>query len=356
MTPIWGGSSLKDKLMTATLHADFMHARAWKVVASAVFMLSLSAGIAKADDAALARYRRSWNPFSGGPQLVSSADLHPQGQFFLRPYLYGEFSYGQFGDGFSARTQSLPQRLTALNPQVEMDYGITDSLEVDAYVSEVSWWEGAGGMQGAKSGNGVGDTTVFLKYRFLVQNPDSWVPSLTIASFVALPTSDWFGTPSVPGGFAPLGRLPATHFGAPELTEALFFRKNVRPFRFSGGLYYSYGVPTSRGGVAQHFGDILQYRLVMEHFLNDEHGLGYAVEIIGLHGLPFRVDGKPVDTGHGDFGLLGVQPTVEYRFSDHVVGAAGVLFTALGRNDIAAVYPNLSIYYYWSAKGKVVAR
>lgn len=33
--------------------------------------------IAHADDDAIQRYRKSWNPFSGGPQLVSSADLHP---------------------------------------------------------------------------------------------------------------------------------------------------------------------------------------------------------------------------------------------------------------------------------------
>jgi hypothetical protein len=179
---------------------------------------------------------------------------------------------------------------------------------------------------------------------------------MTIASFVALPTSSWFGTPSVPGGFAPLGRLPATHFGAPELTEAFFFRKNIKPFRFSGGLYYSYGVPSSSGGAPLRYGDILQYRLVMEQFLDDQRGLGYAVELMGLHGLPWRVDGAAINAGRTSFGLIGLQPTIEYRFTDHVVGAAGVLVTLAGHQDIVAVYPNLSIYYYWSTRGKVVAR
>ena len=167
---------------------------------------------------------------------------------------------------------------------------------------------------------------------------------------------DWFKTPSVPGGFAPLGRLPTTHFGAPELTEAILFRKNVRPFRISGGLYYSYGIPSSRDGVAQRFGDILQYRLVGEHFLNDEHGLGYAIELIGLHGLPFRVDGYGVNAGRKTFGLIGAQPTIEYKFTEHIVGSLGVLFTAAGDSDIAAVYPNFSVYYYFSRSGKVVPR
>jgi hypothetical protein len=322
-----------------------------------VAVLLGASATARADDDALTRYRQGWNPLSGGPQLVSSADLHPQGQAFVKLYVYSELGYAQYGSGWSFQTQPLPQKLSAVNPQIEVDYGITNHLEVDLYISEVSWWETSGAGQGAGNGNGMGDTTAFLKYRFLLQQPDTWWPSLTVASFIALPTSDWFGTPSVPGGFAPLGRLPATHFSAPEVTEAILFRKNARPFRVSGGLYYSYGIPVSHGGVSQHYGDILQYRLVGEHFLDDEHGLGYAVELIGLHGLPYRVDGYAVNAGHTTFGLLGVQPTIEYRFTEHVMGSLGVLFTMAGDSDIAAVYPNLSIYYYWGAHGgKVVPR
>ena len=185
------------------------------------------------------------------------------------------------------------------------------------------------------------------------------VPSLTETLFVTLPTSDWagsVGTPPIPQGFAPLGRLPSTHFGAPELTEAILFRKNVQPFRISGGAYYSYGPPSSNAGVTQYFGDIFQYRLAFEHILVDGKGFGYAVEVVGIHGMPFRLDGKGVTAGRTSFGLVGVQPTVEYNFTDRIVGAAGVLLTAAGYNDVAAVYPNLSVYYYWAPGGHVVAR
>jgi hypothetical protein len=318
--------------------------------------LALAPGEARADDDTLARYRKSWNPFSGGPELVSSADLHPQGQALVRPYVYSEFGYGQFGD-WSVSRPALPQKLSALNPQIELDYGVADWLEAVVYFSEVSWWQGAGASMRSSSASGVGDTTAYLKWRFLVQDPDSWLPSLTFASFVTLPSSDWFGTPPVPGGFAPLGRLPATHFGSSELTEALLFRKNLQPFRISGGAYYSYGLPNSQGGATRYFGDIFQYRLALEHFLDDEHGLAYAVEVLGLNGLPVRVDGKSVNAGKSSFGLVGFQPTLEYRFSDRIVGAAGVLFTLAGKSDIAAFYPNLSVYYYWGAHGgKVVPR
>jgi len=76
--------------------------------------------LAHADDDAVARYRKSWNPFSAGPELVSSADLQPQGQFFVRPYIYSEFGVAQFGSQWSVSEQPLPQGLIALNPQVEL--------------------------------------------------------------------------------------------------------------------------------------------------------------------------------------------------------------------------------------------
>lgn len=52
-----------------------------------------------------------------------------------------------------------------------------------------------------------------------------------------------------------------------------------------------------------------------------------------------------MNTKLSSFGLVEVQPTIEYKFTDQIVGAAGVLFTLAGQNDIAAVYPNFSIYF-----------
>jgi len=304
----------------------------------------------------IARYRKIWNPQATGPQLVSAADVQPAGQLFLRPYVYSEIGYGQFGNTWSPQAKSLSQQLSAINPQLEFSYGITNSVEFEMYLSEVSWWQSSGNGQPAQSGSGVGDTTAFLKYRFNVQQDETWLPSLTNAFYVSLPSSDWAGTPPIPGGFAPLGRLPSTHFGSPEFTESILFRKNVRPFRVSGGVFYSYGTPSSNNGTTQYFGDIFQYRLAFEHFLDDSKGFAYAVEVLGLHGLPFRLDGHALNTKPTSFGLVGVQPTIEYKFTDQIVGAAGVLFTLAGQNDIAAVYPNFSIYYYWSRTGRVIAR
>jgi len=320
--------------------------------------LLLLAPAARADDDAIARYRKIWNPFSAGPELVSSADLQPQGQFFVRPYLYSEIGYSQFGS-WPTDVKVLDQKIVSIAPQVELSVGIFNWLEFEMYLPETSWWQTAGGGQPASNGNGFGDITAFLKWRFHVQQPDGWMPSLTETLFVTLPTSSWFGpagTPPIPGGFAPLGRLPSTHFGAPELTEAILFRRNIRPFRVSGGFYYSYGPPSTNKGVRQYYGDIFQYRLSFETFIREDRGFAYALELVGIHGLPVRIDGQAVNAGRTSFGLIGLQPSLEYNFTDRIVGAAGVLITAAGYNDVGAVYPNLSFYYYFNPRGKVVAR
>ncbi len=332
------------------------------VAAAACLLVGLSPLSAHADDSdsAIARYRKIWNPFSAGPELVSSADLQPPGQMFVRPYIYSEFAYAQYSS-WAVNTTPLNQKLISIAPQVELSVGILTWLEYEMYVPETSWWQLSGSSTPAPSstGSGFGDITAFVKARFHVQQRDSWVPSLTEVLFMTFPTSDWFGpvgTPSIPGGFAPLGRLPSTHFGSPELTDAILFRKNLQPFRISGGVYYSYGLPSSKGGTPQDYGDLFQYRLAVERFVDDTEGFAFALELVGVHGLPFRLDGKPVDAGHTGFGLIGLQPTIEYNFTDRIVGAAGILFTAAGYNDVTAFYPNLSVYYYWNPRGKVVAR
>ncbi len=323
-------------------------------VAVAALAFFIGAAAQAAGDAA-APAPQVWNPVIAGPELLSGVGLQPPGQMFFRVYMFSELGYAQYGDAWTLNTQGLGQKLFAINPNVEYSVGILPWIECGVFASEASWWQTADGG----SGHGIGDTNAYCKERIHAPQQGGLALWLTNMVFVSLPTSQWagpVGTPTIPGGFAPLGRLPATHFGEPEITELVLFRKTFQPFRLSGGLYYSYAIAGSNNGAAQYFGDIFQYRLAFEHVLNDERGLAYAIEAIGLHGLPFRLDGHAVNAGRSSFGLIGVQPTIEYRFTDRIAGEAGVLFTALGVNDITAVYPNFSIYYYWNPSGAVVGR
>jgi len=291
-------------------------------------------------------------------------DVHPQGQLTVHPFLFSQISEKRFGNDLTVNRTAAQTHSYQLNPLTTIAYGITDHLEFNVGLSETTFWardsvrfnEGKGGP--VTTNSGMGDTQLYLKYRPIVQDPDSWRPSVTTFNMLVLPTSQWFtGTKSPPGGFAPLGRLPASRFGALTWTEGAMMRKNLEPFRISGGVFYSYHLPGNDAGKNTYAADIVNTRLIIEHILDDTRGLGYSLEFVGFHGLPWRADGKAINVGgqHG-FNTLGVQPTFQFRLGDNWVGGAGVLFSTAGQNTLAAIYPNFSIYYYWNQGKKAVMR
>ncbi len=322
-------------------------------------------------DVELHKYRRSWNPMANGPILNTGVDVQPQEQFLFQPFLFGEFGHQVYGNRLSTASTDSKDHLQALAPTFIFAYGLTDNLEVDVIPAGASslWWQdshrAADGSSARSDAFGPGDTTIYVKNRLRVQDPYTWQPTITQFHQLVLPSSQWLGTRGIPGGFSPLGRLPATKFGALSYTEGLMFRKNFRPFRISAGAYYTYTVPGSNAGMNTYIGDIVNTRFIIEHILNDEKGFGYNLEFVTLHQLPFRADGHPINistipgTNAHTLTLFGIEPAVQYKFfqSEHgaLVAAAGVLFSVAGQNNINAIYPNLSIYYYWS-KGKVMMR
>ncbi|MBI5853976.1 MAG: hypothetical protein HZB35_01835 [Nitrospirae bacterium] len=315
-------------------------------------------------DQEIQKYRRMWNPLSNGPMFISGVDLHPKGQFTAHPFIFTQVSEKRFGNDFSVNRTTSSTHSYQIAPVVTMAYGLTDHLEFNVGLSTSTFWardstqfnRGEGGP--VTTNTGIGDTQIYLKYRPIVQDPDGWRPSITTFNMIVLPTSQWLTGPErPPGGFAPLGRLPASRFGALTWTEGVMFRKNLRPFRISGGAFYSYHLPGHSGGQNTYGADLINSRLIIEHLLNDEKGFGYNLEIVGLHGLTWRADGHRInDGGRNGFNSLGVQPTIQYRFTDNLVGAAGVLFTVAGQNTLDAYFPNFSLYWYWSKSGKVIMR
>ena len=310
-------------------------------------------------DEEILKYRRSWNPLSNGPILLSSVDINPKGQFHMQYFGFGEIGHQQFDNKLTTHRSDSPFHLNAFEPLLTLGYGITDHVEFDAAFTGLYWQASQPGETGGRhstSNIGVGDTALYLKYRPMVQDPDSWLPSITIYNQVTLPTSNYFGAEPIPGGFSPLGKLPATRSGALALTEGLLFRKNLRPFRISGGVFYSYAVPGSSAGMSTYGGDIVNTRLIFEHILDESKGFGYNLEFVTIHGLPFRMDGHDVTVKPSSSQLFGVEPAIQYRLGEHWVGAVGVLFTLAGQNNIDAIYPNFSLYYYWDSKGGATMR
>ncbi|MDI3461873.1 MAG: hypothetical protein OJF50_000694 [Nitrospira sp.] len=303
-------------------------------------------------------YRTSWNPLSNGPILLTAVDINPKGQAHSQYFVFSEIGHQMFGNTFTTHRSDSPFHLTSVEPLLTLGYGLTDHLEFDAAFTGVyfnSSQATPAGNRTSTSAVGLGDTFLYVKYRPVIQNPNSWRPSITIYNQLGLPTSDWIGTPPIPGGFSPLGKLPVTSFGSLTLTEGLLFRKNIKPFRFSGGVFYTYAVPGHSGETTIYQGDIVNTRFITEYIINEARGFGLNLEIVTVHGIPGRLDGHPVSVNPSSFNLFGVEPAVQYKFGS-IVAAAGVLFTIAGQNDIAAFYPNISLYYYWDKHGAGVMR
>jgi hypothetical protein len=311
----------------------------------------------------LQRYRRSWNPFSHSPILANSPDVQPKGQWLVQGFLFSAIAHDRFPNRFGTASVNAPTHLRAISPTVFIGYGITDNMEVD-FVPSLIWYDSnkpTATTPGNQSSDiGVGDTTIYLKNRVRVQDPDSWHPTVTFFHNVTLPSSQWMGTHPIPGGFSPLGRLPSTKFGGLGLTEGIMFRKNIEPFRFMLSGYYTYTLPGSTGGQNTYNGDIVNTRAIVEWVADDKRGLAFSLEFLSVHGLDYRLDGHDLNISPTSFSLIGVEPSVQYNiFYDNtgaLAVAAGAIYTIAGQNAFDAFYPNISMYYYWNSTGKVLMR
>jgi hypothetical protein len=316
-------------------------------------------------DEAIKKYRQSWNPFSEGPLLIQAVDIHPEGQLSVRPFFFSSISEKSYGNQLSFPTERRNGRTHtyAISPLMTVTYGVTNHVELGVASSLNSFWSKDTATANAGKGGpwttdtGMGDLSLVMKYRPIVQDPDSAQPSVTLYQQIVLPTSRWTGTERPPGGFAPLGRLPATRFGELGFTEGMTFRKNANPFRFSGGVYYTYSAPGSDVGQTTYVGDIINTRFIFEHFLDDKKGLAYNIEFISVHTTTWRADGHAINRGQiNGSTVIGVEPAIQFKLSDSIVGAAGVLFTLAGQNARDAIYPNFAFQWYWNKTGKVIMR
>jgi hypothetical protein len=315
-------------------------------------------------DEEIRKYRRSWNPLSEGPLLIQSVDIHPKGQLSVRPFVFSQISEKSYGNALSLpdNRRNGPVHTYSVSPLVVLTYGVTDHVEVGAATSVQSFWtkdsdsfnRGRGGPW--TTDTGMGDLSLQMKYRPMVQDPDGARPSVTLYQQIVLPTSRWVtGTERPPGGFAPLGRLPATRFGELSLTEGLTFRKNIQPFRISGGVFYSYATPGSDAGQSTYVGDTINARLSLEHFLDDQNGFAYNLELTTVSTATWRADGHALNRGSlSGSTVVGIEPALQWRFSESWVAAAGVLFTVAGQNTADAIYPNFALRWFWNQGKKAV--
>jgi len=308
-------------------------------------------------DEEIKKYRQSWNPLSHGPILLQSVDTQPKGQVSVREFLFSQIGDSSFGNqlSFATDSKSGPVHLYQVSPSINAAYGLTNHIELGAAVSMNTFWANQNGKE--TTDTSFGDVSLNLKYRPIVQDPDTWRPSITHYTQVVLPTSRWTGAERPPGGFSPLGRLPSTRFGEYGFTQGIMTRKILEPFRVSAAVFYTYAAPGESNGKTTYTGDVINTRLIFEHILDDKSGFGYNIEVSTLHGATWRADGHQINAGQlNGFSIIGLEPALQWNFSDSWLIAAGCLFTVAGQNAINAIYPNVSVFWFWDKSGKITMR
>jgi hypothetical protein len=139
-------------------------------------------------------YRKSWNPLSNGPILLTAVDINPKGQFHSQYFVFSEIGHQMFDNKLTTHLNDSSIHLTAVEPLLTLGYGLTDHVEFDAAFTGLyfdSSQATTAGNRTSTSAVGLGDTAHYLKYRPIIQDPDSWRPSITIYNQLGLPTSDW---------------------------------------------------------------------------------------------------------------------------------------------------------------------
>ena len=328
------------------------------VLASAVMALGVLAGAADRAPAfslfpteeETEKYRRAWNPLTHGPLLISPSDVQAKGKWMFWSFAYGELTSRRFGSQLSATGTGSPFSQDVITPGAVIFYGLTDHVSVGVSMAATSWNSDQlpGSQTGGKTNaTGLDDIGLILKTRHIVQDPDSWRPSIGTYGRISLPASRWTGVHEIPGGFVPITPRPITRAGAFSITEGPIFRKNVEPFRINGMVMYTYNAPGSEGSRTVYPGDILDARVGIEYVASDKRGLGFIVDAVVQNGLPYRLDGHAINTDFKTFTLVGTAVAVEYRFTPDLVACMGALFTLAGRNSVDAIYPGVSMKYFW---------
>lgn len=306
---------------------------------------------------ALSAYRHSPNPLTSGPDLMPTADTLPEGEFNVRFYVRAVHLCPVFrfrrdhgtSPGFSQ---------TQLIDLFAMLYGVDINTEFVFLPSVITTFSNTGG-----SSERVRLERSELRTKAPVDHSGSETSEFFDGVAGDSPDNVLARNPR-PCRWPPTHQYrPLDPFRDSSLYGDRHGPENIKPLKLYSDLYYTWSVPGNISAVSgeapaySQFGDLFQYRVGIEDVVDDKSGLGFILEIAGLSGLPFSLDGIGVNTHPSSFNLVGIQPTIEYNLTSRLAASFGVLFPAFGNNEYLATTPSFSLWYYFlGPQGKLLPR
>jgi hypothetical protein len=201
--------------------------------------------------------QEEWNPPSAGPITTWTAPLCEKGKFVIQPFFFYNRTRGEFDADGKYHGLAKGNRKIQYQEQLFVQYGITDSLEIDA---QAVYQENYVKQDGVSAhAQGFGDSYLFLRYCAFEEQ--GWLPHLTGLLQLRMPT----------GKYQHLDpdKLEADSMGNGSWDPGFGFTltKKLKPFIFHADAIFSFPQKIMLDGVKTRYASYTNYDFGVEYFL-----------------------------------------------------------------------------------------
>lgn len=260
------------------------------LILATLCLLFLSVLVSYAED--------NWNPVSAGPVSTWTAPLCDKGKFVTQPFLFYNRTRGAFNEKGHYNPLDNGNRKYQYQEQLFLQYGITDSFEIDV---QAVYQENYVKQDGSKAhSDGLGDSYLFTRY--CLHEEKDWSPHVCGIFQVKVPTGKYEHADADKLGTDLMGATSGG--GSWDQGMGLILTKKIKPFIFHADAIYSFPQKVRVDGVKTRYANYLNYDFGFEYFLPKE--LNLMLEANGFLQGDKREDGAK--TSASDINYLMVAP------------------------------------------------
>jgi hypothetical protein len=280
-----------------------------------------------------------FNPWYTGPLLTPGATMMAPGYGNIQPYLFVTDNYARFDE--DRHSQSLKSSLVNVNPTVWLQFGVTDSVDINMNVQMNANW------QSHESGAGYGDMA--LVGGFLIATQTIHVPSIKLSIKEIFPTGQYQHLNSNGLGLSATGGGSYQTMFTLALSKLMFW-DYLHPVNFRLAFNYNVPVPVRVHGFNTYGGGFganakvrpgntfsadtaFEVSLTQRWVLSTDlvYSAQERTKYSGYAGL--AADGTPASIGGGYNDNLSIAPAFEYNWNENLGMVGGVWFSVYGRNS-----------------------
>jgi hypothetical protein len=213
----------------------------------------------------------AWEPVSAGTVTTWTAPLCGQGEFVLQPFFFYSRTRGSFDGKGRYETMPAGEKRFRLQEQLFMQWGLTDTIELDAQALYQQNYAEEGGLKARAEG--FSDALLFLRYCLAEETAP--FPHLTALFQVKFPAGKYQHLDP--------GKLETDSFGTGsyDFGAGLIATKKIRPFVLHADLVVNFPREAKIDGVKTMYAPYLNYDLGMEYFF--PKGFNLMLEFNGYY-------------------------------------------------------------------------